>query len=82
MQPGELGVEAGKMLHIPGVDSLMVYVTDQHRPIQARKKAKFVVPESMVVVDRNSLPAYYSACVAMLKTAIVCPSRTNRARDV
>ena len=29
MQPGELGVEAGKMLHIPGVDSLMVYVTDQ-----------------------------------------------------
>ena len=80
MQSGKLGEEARKMLHIQGVDSLVVYVTDQRRPIRAKKTAQFVVPGSMILVDRNSFPAYYSACVAMLKTAIVSPSRTKRAK--
>lgn len=82
MQSRKLGQEARKMLHIQGVDSLMVYVTDQRRPTRAKKTAQFVVPGSMILVDRKSFPAYYSACVAMLKTAIVSPSKTKRAGDV
>ena len=82
MQSGKLEEEVGKMLNIPGVDSLIVYVTDQRRPTRAKNVAQFVVPDSMVLVDRSSLPAYYSACVALLKTAVVSPHRTKRARDM
>lgn len=68
------------MLHIPGVDSLMVYVTDQHRPVHAKAAARFVVPDNMMV-DSKSLPTYYSACVAMVKSIIVSPHRNKRVRD-
>jgi len=82
MQSAKLGEEAEKMLYIPGVDNLMVYVTDQRRPIR-RKAADFFVPTSMVVVGKDCLPAYYSACIALLKSALsgVMPPKKKRARD-
>lgn len=48
-----------------GADSLMVYVTDYRRSIPARDIAKFDVPDAISLVDRNSLHAYYSACIVM-----------------
>ncbi|KAL3156272.1 hypothetical protein ABBQ32_012545 [Trebouxia sp. C0010 RCD-2024] len=70
MQSANLGEEAAKMLDIPGVDNLMVYVTDQHRPICHKASADFCVPTSMVLVGNDCLPAYYSACIALLKGAL------------
>ena len=70
MQSGKLGEEAAKMLYVPGIDNLMVYVTDQHRPIQQKASANLCVPTSMVLVSKECLHAYYSACIALLKGAL------------
>ena len=70
MQSAKLGEEAAKMLHIPGVDNLMVYVTDKYQPTRHNVSARFCVPTSMVLVSNNCLPAYYSACIALLKGAL------------
>ena len=70
MQSAKLGEEAAKMLRIPGVDNLMVYVTDQHQPMCPKTSASFCVPPSMVLVGNDCLPAYYSACIALLKGAL------------
>ena len=70
MQPAKLEEEAGKMLHIPGVNNLMLYVTNQHQPIRHKASATFCVPTPMVLVDKDCLPAYYSACIALLKGAL------------
>ena len=67
MQPGKFGEEARKILDIPGVDSMLIYVTDEHQPESAQTAAKSIVPNAMVMVDCNALPAYYRACIAMLK---------------
>jgi len=82
MQSAKLGEEAAKMLYIPGVDNLMVYVTDQRRPIRHKASANFCVPTSMVLVGNDCLPAYYSACIALLKSALpgVMPPK-KRPRD-
>lgn len=71
MQSAKLVEEAAKVLYIPGVDNLMVYVTDQHRPICYKASANFCVPTSMVLVGNDCLPAYYSACIALLKGALL-----------
>ena len=63
-------MQSAKMLYIPGVDNLMLYVTDQHRPIHHKASANFCVPKSMVLVSNDCLPAYYSACIALLKGAL------------
>lgn len=70
------------MLHIPGVDNLMIYVTDQHLPSGCTDD-EFVVPTSMVVVDKDCMLAYYSACIALLKSALsgVMPPKKKHARD-
>ena len=83
MQSWKLVEEAGKMLHIPGVDNLTACVTDLHPPGHAAAAACFVVPDGMVMMmmKHESLPAYYSACVAMVKRPIVSPHRTKRVRD-
>lgn len=82
MQSAKLGEEAAKMLHIPGVDNLMVYVTDQHQSVRQKASANFCVPtsDSMVFVGNDCLPAYYSACVALLKGALsgVVPPKKRR----
>jgi len=81
MQAAKLAEEAEKIMYIPGVDNLMVYVTDERRPIRA--KDEVLAPTSMVVVGKDSLPAYYSACVALVKSALsgVLPPKRKRARD-
>lgn len=67
MQSTQLVEEAAKMLHIPGVDNLMVYVTDQHRP--THHGANFCVPKTVVVADA-CLPVFYTSCVALVKGAL------------
>ncbi|KAL8794089.1 MAG: hypothetical protein Q9182_007637 [Xanthomendoza sp. 2 TL-2023] len=81
MQLGELEIEAKKMLHIPGVDSVTVYVTDQHRPRHAKSLARFAVPRSMVMVDCKSSTEFYSGCVALVKSTIASTRGTKRTRD-
>lgn len=43
MQPGKLVEETRKMLHIPGFDNMMIYITE-HRPLHGELAAKFPVP--------------------------------------
>ena len=82
MQSAKLREEAEKMLHIPGIDNLMVYVTDERQPIRLRAPG-FLVPSSMVVVSNDCMPAYYSACIALLKSALsgAVPAKKKRARN-
>lgn len=68
------------MLHIPGLDNMMIYITYEHQPIHGELAAKFAVPNLTVVGDNNALPVYYSACVAMLRTAIGSHQRPKRMR--
>ncbi len=72
-----------KELYIPGVDNLLIYVTDERPPIRHKDELNFVVPTPMVLVGKDSLPAYYSACIALLNSALsgVMPLNRKRARD-
>ncbi len=71
MRAAKPAEEAQKMLYIPGVDNLVIYATDERRPICHQHESNNVVPTSMVVVGKNCLPAYYSACIALLISAQV-----------
>ena len=77
MQFEKLRENAAKMFTFPGVDNLMVYVTDQYQPIRQKAAANFSVPTSMVLVGNDCLPVYYSTCIALLKGALsgVVPSK-------
>lgn len=69
-QPGKLGEEAGQLVHVLGVDRLMVYDTQQHQTLCCEAAAKVSVPLPRVVVGKDCLPAYYSACIALLSGAL------------
>lgn len=47
MQSAELGKEAAKMLYIPGVDILIICVTDQHRPTCHEASGNCCVPTTI-----------------------------------
>ena len=70
IQVGKLQQESGQILHIPGDHNLLVYVTDQRRPLRAPTVAQSVDPRSRVSVDRKSLLAYYRACISLLTTRV------------
>lgn len=70
IQVGKLQQQSGQILHIPGEYSLLVYATDQRRPLRSAAVAQSVDPESTVSLDRKSLPAYYRACIALLNTRV------------
>lgn len=80
MQSEKLEQEAGGVLHIPGVDSLTVYITDQRQPRPAKSSARLAVPPSMVLVDRKNYEEFYSACVALVKSTIASTMGAKRAR--
>ena len=65
MQFVKLREEAEKMLHIPDVNNLMVHVTDERRPGHPQAPV-YLAPTSEVVVSKDCLPAYYSACICLL----------------
>lgn len=70
IQVGKLQQESGHILHISGDHSLLVHVTDQRRPVRTANEAQSVDPTSVVLVDTESLPAYYRACIALLNTRV------------
>lgn len=70
IQVGKLQQESGQILHVPGDHNLLVYVTDQRRPLRVPTVAQSVDLRSSDSVDCKSLPAYYRACIALLNTHV------------
>ena len=80
MPSGKLGEEAGKMLHIPGFDSLMVYVTDLRCPLGLFMQG--VQPSLLFGINGISglqlVSCTLECMLALLKAAIVSSIRTKR----
>lgn len=53
MQSGKLGEEAGKMLDIQGVDSLMVYVTDQRNSFPSHHTCSILLASSQSIMSQH-----------------------------
>lgn len=70
MQSAKLGEEAAKMLYIPGVDNLILYVTDQHRPIHHKASANLCASQINGVGEQRLL-----ACILQCMHCFVerCP---------
>lgn len=81
LQSQQLGDEAGKMLRIPGTESLLLYVSDQHRPCQGVATSSFDVPKNTVLVDAKWHSNYYGHKIKLLKKALASPHGVKRPRD-
>ena len=81
MLSAKLEEEAAKMLDVPGVQNLMLYVADERPPIRCKAASRLIVPTSMVVVGEDCSPAYYSACIALVKNALSSITYPNKKRS-
>ena len=66
MQYGELVKEAAKRWDVPGVEHVMLYVTDQHVPRPSASKP-FEAPPRMVLITPADHVRFYGVCASLLK---------------
>ena len=67
MQYGKLVEEAAKRWDVPGVEDVMLYVTDQHPPRRSARRP-FQAPKPMVLIEPAEHARFYGACASLLKS--------------